>query len=52
VLPTLAFQRGVLGADLGQGAAIAVFLLPFLIVVAVLMLRVARRTEVGGGELR
>ena len=49
VLPTLAFQRGVLGADLGQGAAIAVFLLPFLIVVAVAMLRLARRAEVGGG---
>jgi len=48
VLPTLAFQRGILGADLGQGAAIAVFLLPFLIVVAVAMLRLARRTEVGG----
>ena len=47
VLTTLAFQRGVLGADLGQGAAIAVFLLPFLIVVAVLMLRLAHRTEVG-----
>ncbi len=48
VLPTLAFQRGILGADLGQGAAIAVFLLPFLIVVAVAMLRLARRAEVGG----
>ncbi len=47
VLPTLAFQRGVLGADLGQGAAIAVFLLPFLIVFAALMLRLARRAEVG-----
>ena len=47
VLPTLAFQRGVLGADLGQGAAIAVFLVPFLIVVAFLMLRIARRTEIG-----
>jgi len=47
VLPTLAFQRGILGADLGQGAAIAVFLLPFLIVVAVAMLRLARHTEVG-----
>src|SRR3989454_1788353 len=46
-LPTLAFQRGILGADLGQGAAIAVFLLPFLIVVAVAMLRLARRAEVG-----
>jgi multiple sugar transport system permease protein len=49
VLPTLAFQRGIQGADLGQGAAIAVFLLPFLIVVAVAMLRLARRTEVGAG---
>ena len=48
VLPTLAFQRGIQGADLGQGAAIAVFLLPFLIVAATLMLRLARRTEVGG----
>ena len=47
VLPTLAFQRGVLGADLGQGAAIAVFLVPFLVVVAVAMLRLARRAEVG-----
>jgi multiple sugar transport system permease protein len=47
VLPTLAFQRGIQGADLGQGAAIAVFLLPFLIVVAVAMLRLARRAEVG-----
>ena len=47
VLPTLAFQRGILGADLGQGAAIGVFLLPFLILVAVAMLRMARRAEVG-----
>ena len=47
VLPTLAFQRGILGADLGQGAAIAVFLLPLLLVVAILMLRLARHTEVG-----
>ncbi|HLZ45075.1 MAG TPA: sugar ABC transporter permease [Gemmatimonadales bacterium] len=50
VLPTLAFQRGILGADLGQGAAIAVFLLPFLVVVAVAMLRLARQTEVGGAR--
>jgi multiple sugar transport system permease protein len=48
VLPTLAFQRGILGADLGQGAAIAVFLLPFLMLVAFGMLRLARRMEVGG----
>jgi len=47
VLSTLAFQRGILGASLGQGAAVAIFLLPILLVVAVLMLRVARRAEVG-----
>lgn len=47
VLPSLAFQRGILGASLGQGAAIALFLLPVLVVVAVGMLRIAKRTEVG-----
>jgi len=47
VLSTLAFQRGILGANLGQGASIAVFLLPFLMLAAVGMLRVARRAEVG-----
>jgi len=48
VLSSLAFQRGILGGDLGQGAAIALFLLPVLVVVAIIMLRLARRTEVGG----
>jgi multiple sugar transport system permease protein len=48
VLASLAFQRGILGGDLGQGAAIAIFLLPVLVLAAVLMLRVARRAEVGG----
>jgi multiple sugar transport system permease protein len=47
VLATLAFQRGILGGDLGQGAAVAVFLLPVLVVVAIVMLRVARRAEIG-----
>src|SRR5438270_6420334 len=47
VLPTLAFQRGILGVDLGLGSAIAVLLLPFLIVVSVAILRLARLTEVG-----
>jgi len=46
VLASLAFQDGVLGADVGRGAAIAIFLLPMLVVMAVLMLRVSRRTEV------
>jgi multiple sugar transport system permease protein len=47
VLPSLAFHRGILGAQLGEGAAIALFLLPVLVIVAVAMLRLARRTEVG-----
>ncbi|MGH7709310.1 MAG: carbohydrate ABC transporter permease [Vulcanimicrobiaceae bacterium] len=47
VLATLAFQRGILGEDLGQGAAIALFLLPVLVIVAIVMLRLARRSELG-----
>jgi len=46
VLASLAFQEGVLGGDVGRGASIAIFLLPVLVVMAVLMLRVSRRTEV------
>src|SRR3989454_9503314 len=46
VLASLAFQDGVLGADVGRGAAISVFLLPLLVVMAVVMLRVSRRAEV------
>jgi len=46
VLASLAFQDGVLGADVGRGAAIATFLLPILVVMAVVMLRVSRRAEV------
>lgn len=47
VLASLAFQRGILGANLGEGAAIALFLFPVLLIAAVAMLRLARRTEVG-----
>jgi multiple sugar transport system permease protein len=47
VLSSLAFQRGIFGGDLGQGAAVALFLLPVLVVVAIVMLRSARRVEVG-----
>lgn len=47
VLASYAFQQGILGADLGQGAAIAVFLFPLLVLVAAGMLRVARGSEVG-----
>lgn len=46
VLPSLAFFTGVLGSDLSEGAAISVFLVPILVVVAALMLRVAHRAEV------
>jgi multiple sugar transport system permease protein len=46
VLPSLAFFTGILGSDLAEGAAISMFLLPLLVVVAWLMLRTARRAEV------
>ena len=46
VLPSLAFFTGVLGSDLAEGAAISVFLVPILVVVAALMLRIAYRAEV------
>jgi len=48
VLSSLAFQQGILGSDLGQGSAIALFLFPVLVLAAVVMLRTARRS---GGEL-
>ena len=47
VLSSLAFQRGIFGGDLGQGAAVALFLLPVLVLVAIVMLRTARRVEIG-----
>ncbi len=46
VLASLAFRRGIESQNLGEGAAIALFLLPMLVIVAVLMLRFARKTEV------
>lgn len=46
VLPSLAFFTGILGGDLAEGAAISMFLLPLLAIVAWLMLRSARRAEV------
>jgi multiple sugar transport system permease protein len=45
VLPNWAYDKGIGGTDLAQGAAIALFLFPVLVAVAVLMLRLARRTE-------
>ena len=47
VLPSLAFFTGVLGSDLAEGAAISIFLLPLLVLVAWRMLRTAHRAEVG-----
>ena len=46
VLASLAYQDGVLGGDVGRGAAVAIFLVPVLLVMAVLMLRASRRAEV------
>jgi multiple sugar transport system permease protein len=46
VVPSLAFFTGVLGSDLAEGAAISIFLVPILALVAVLMLRTAARSEV------
>jgi multiple sugar transport system permease protein len=45
-LPSLAFATGIQGSDLAAGAAISLFLVPVLIVIAYLMLRVASRAEV------
>ena len=46
MLPMWAFQTGIGAGSLGSGAAIALFLLPVLAVVTVLMLLFARRVEV------
>jgi multiple sugar transport system permease protein len=45
VLGSLAFQVGILSGDVAHGAAICLFLFPFLLVAVVLTLRVARRRE-------
>lgn len=46
VLASWAFFKGIEAGDLAQGAAVALFLFPAMAGVAVLMLRLARRTEV------
>jgi multiple sugar transport system permease protein len=46
VLTTYAFQTGINAGNIGQGAAIALFMLPFLAVVVIGMLFFARRAEV------
>jgi multiple sugar transport system permease protein len=46
-LPSLAFATGIQGSDLAAGAAISLFLVPVLVLIAYGMLRLAHRTEVG-----
>jgi len=46
VLSTWAYFTGIEGGSLAQGSAIALFLFPLLLAVAILVLRNARRTEV------
>jgi multiple sugar transport system permease protein len=44
-LPSYAFATGIQGSDLAAGAAISVFLVPVLVLIAYLMLRTAHRAE-------
>jgi multiple sugar transport system permease protein len=46
VITTWAFQQGIQGGSLGEGAAVSLFLLPVLAIVAIAMLFFARRAEV------
>lgn len=46
VLTSWAFFRGIDGGDIGQGAAIALFLFPLLLAAAIAILRAVRRLEV------
>ena len=46
VITTWAFQTGIVSGALGDGAAVSLYMLPILLVVAVLMLLFARRVEV------
>src|SRR5439155_14615132 len=45
VLTTWAFQQGIQDGSLGEGAAVSLFLLPALALVAIMMLFFARRAE-------
>jgi multiple sugar transport system permease protein len=46
ILPTLAFRVGIVGGDLARGSAIALFMLPLLVLMVVLMLRSLRRRDI------
>jgi multiple sugar transport system permease protein len=45
-LTTYSFQTGINAGNIGEGAAIALFMLPVLALVAIGMLLAARRAEV------
>jgi multiple sugar transport system permease protein len=45
VLSSWAYFTGIQGGNLGQGAAVALFMMPVLVAVAIAMLRLARRGE-------
>jgi multiple sugar transport system permease protein len=46
VLASWAFFRGIEGGDVGQGAAVALFLFPLLLAAAIAILRAVRRMDV------
>jgi multiple sugar transport system permease protein len=46
ILPTLAFQNGIQGGNLAGGSAIALFMLPVLLIAVISMLRLLKRREV------
>ncbi|HEX8967962.1 MAG TPA: sugar ABC transporter permease [Anaerolineae bacterium] len=46
ILPTLAFRTGIVGGSLGRGSAVALFMLPLLLLAVVVMLRTLRRRDV------
>lgn len=46
VLPLWAWMKGISGGALNEGAAIALFMFPVLLAVAIFILRFARRTEI------
>jgi multiple sugar transport system permease protein len=46
VLSSWAFFKGIDGSDIAQGAAIALFLVPLLLVAAIVILRSVRKLDV------
>jgi multiple sugar transport system permease protein len=46
VLGSLAFQVGILSGDVAHGAVICLFLLPFLLIAVIVLLRALRQREI------